>query len=90
MAGSGESYDAELRRFALECQLTGGDDYELCFTAQGRHSLAIAQIAAAQELPLWNIGEMVAGPTGEVKVLDPDGKPVEFHRKGYDHFGKTA
>ncbi len=86
----GESYDADLRRIALECQLTGGDDYELCFTAPGTQSLAIAQIAAAQELPLWCIGEMVAGPSGEVTVLDPDGKPVEFDRKGYDHFGQAS
>lgn len=86
----GESYDADLRRIALECQLTGGDDYELCFTAPGTHSLAIAQIAATLELPLWNIGEMVAGPSGEVTVLDPDGKPVAFDRKGYDHFGPAS
>jgi len=86
----GESYDADLRRIALECQLTGGDDYELCFTASGTQSLAIAQIAATLELPLWNIGEMVAGPTGAVTVLDPDGKPVEFGQKGYDHFGQTT
>jgi thiamine-monophosphate kinase len=45
----GESYDADLRRIALECQLTGGDDYELCFTAPGPLSLTIAQIA-----PAWN------------------------------------
>ena len=86
----GESYDADLRRIALECQLTGGDDYELCFTAPGTQSLAIAQIAATLELPLWNIGEMIAGTNGDVTVFDPDGKPVQFDRKGYDHFGQTA
>lgn len=86
----GESYDADLRRIALECQLTGGDDYELCFTATGTQSLTIAQIAATLELPLWCIGEMVAGPTGKVTVLDPDGKPVEFGHKGYDHFGQAT
>ena len=86
----GDSYDADLRRIALECQLSGGDDYELCFTAPGTHSLAIAQIAATLELPLWCIGEMVAGHTGEVTVFDPDGKPVEFDSKGYDHFGPAA
>jgi len=86
----GESYDADLRRIALECQLAGGDDYELCFTAPGSQSLAIAQIAAQLELPLWNIGEMVAGQAGEVTVFDPDGKPVEFNHKGYEHFGAEA
>jgi thiamine-monophosphate kinase len=86
----GENYDADLRRMALECQLSGGDDYELCFTAPGTQSLAIAQIAARLELPLWNIGEMAAGQAGEVTVFDPDGKPVQFEHKGYDHFGAEA
>ena len=82
----GETYDADLRRIALECQVAGGDDYELCFTAPGSQSQAIAQIAARLELPLWCIGEMTAGPAGEVAVLDPDGQPVEFERRGYEHF----
>jgi thiamine-monophosphate kinase len=87
LAGSGESYDADLRRLALECQLTGGDDYELCFTTPPAQSLTVSQIAARLELPLWCIGSMVAGAAGEVTVYDPDGKPVEFSRRGYDHFG---
>lgn len=90
LAGSGATYDTELRRFALECQLAGGDDYELCFTAPGTHSQAIAQIAARLELPLWCIGEITAGPAGTVTVLDPDGKPVEFAHQGYDHFGPES
>ncbi len=89
LAGSGETYDADLRRIALDCQLTGGDDYELCFTARGSDSLTLGRIAAELELPLWLIGEMVAGPAGKVTVFDPDGTPVEFARKGYDHFGQA-
>jgi thiamine-monophosphate kinase len=87
LAGSGESYDANLRRLALECQLAGGDDYELCFTTPPAQSQTVSQIAARLELPLWCIGSMVAGAPGEVTVYDPDGKPVEFPRRGYDHFG---
>jgi len=87
LAGSGENYDADLRRIALECQLAGGDDYELCFTAPPTQSQAVGQIAARLELPLWCIGSMVTGVAGEVTVYDPDGKPVEFARRGYDHFG---
>lgn len=86
----GESYNAELRRLALECLLTGGDDYELCFTAPGKASQAIIQIAARLELPLWNIGEMVAGKHGEVTVFDPDERPVSFDRHGYEHFEAAA
>jgi len=87
LAGSGKSYDADLRRLALECQLTGGDDYELCFTTPPAQAQAVGQIAARLELPLWCIGSMFAGAAGEVTVYDPDGKPVEFTRRGYDHFG---
>jgi len=86
----GETYNADLRRLAMECLLTGGDDYELCFTAPGPASQDIIRIAARLELPLWNIGEMVAGPGGEVTVLDPDGQPVSFARQGYDHFEQAA
>ncbi|MCE1239938.1 MAG: thiamine-phosphate kinase [Azonexaceae bacterium] len=86
LAGSGQHYDAELRRIALDCQVAGGDDYELCFTAPAARSPEIARLAAQLELPLWPIGEIVAGPAGEVTVSDPDGHPVEFARRGYEHF----
>lgn len=87
LSGTGESYNAELRKMALECQLAGGDDYELCFTAPFSQHQAISRIAAELELPLWCIGDIVEGADGEVTVFDPDGKPVEFAQKGYDHFG---
>ena len=83
----GESYDADLRRLALECQLAGGDDYELCFTTPPGHAPAVSGIAASLDLPLWCIGSMVEGRAGEVTVFDPDHNPVEFPRRGYDHFG---
>jgi len=87
----GESYNADLRRLALDCQLAGGDDYELCFTAPYDQHLAIRHIAAELELPLWCFGEMVAKPedgaAGQVTVFDPDGQPIEFEHQGYDHFG---
>jgi thiamine-monophosphate kinase len=90
----GDTYDAVLRKLALECQLAGGDDYELCFTAPFDQHLAISRIAAELELPLWCIGEMVAnpidGPAGTVTVFDPDAKPVDFDHKGYDHFAPAT
>ncbi|MDR2837001.1 MAG: thiamine-phosphate kinase, partial [Azonexus sp.] len=83
----GGGYDATLRKLALECQLAGGDDYELCFTAPGGQHQTIGEIAARLELPLWRIGEMVDGPAGEVTVFDPDGQALPFDGKGFDHFG---
>ncbi len=72
---------------ALQAQLAGGDDYELCFTAHPDQRLALGEIAARLELPLWCIGEMRAGTAGEAIVDDPDGNPIQFEHKGYDHFG---
>ena len=86
----GETYNADLRRMALECQLSGGDDYELVFTAPFDQHLAIGQIAARLELPLWCIGEISSGTPGSVTVLDPDDKPVEFPRSGYEHFAQAS
>ncbi len=88
LAGSGVQYDADLRRLALECQLAGGDDYELLFTAAREQHNRIAEIAARLELPLWCIGEMQVGADapGSVRVLDPEGQEIEFARRGYEHF----
>lgn len=82
----GATPEAIPRALALDAQLAGGDDYELCFTAPVVQRQAIGQIAAELELPLWCIGEMQAGPAGTVTVFDPDGQPVAFERQGYDHF----
>ena len=83
----GAAYDSIPRALALDCQLAGGDDYELCFTVPPALNLQIAPIAADLELPLWCIGQMTAGTAGEVTVFDPDGLPIAFDHRGFDHFG---
>jgi thiamine-monophosphate kinase len=83
----GAAYDSIPRALALDCQLAGGDDYELCFTVPPALNLQIAPIAAGLELPLWCIGQMTAGAAGEVTVFDPDGLPITFDHHGFEHFG---
>lgn len=83
----GAAYDSIPRALALDCQLAGGDDYELCFTVPPVLNLQIAPIAADLELPLWCIGQMTAGAAGEVTVFDPDGLPIAFDHRGFEHFG---
>ena len=83
----GAAYDSIPRALALDCQLAGGDDYELCFTVPPALNLQLAAIAAELDLPLWCIGQMTSGSVGEVTVFDPDGKAVDFDHHGYDHFG---
>lgn len=75
---------------ARNAQLTGGDDYELAFSAAPEHREALAALAGRLDLALHRIGRFVdADPsTGSpaVRVLDPDGRPRSMTMKGYDHF----
>ncbi|HUW25402.1 MAG TPA: thiamine-phosphate kinase [Gallionella sp.] len=64
--------------------LSGGDDYELCFTAPAAHHAELSDIAARLNLPLTRIGEIVAG-RGCI-VHDLAGNPVNSETRGYDHF----
>jgi thiamine-monophosphate kinase len=77
---------ATLRDPALErdCVLSGGDDYELAFTAAPAQRPALEALARELGLPLTRIGALRAGePT--VEVLDADGQPIAY-RRAFDHF----
>lgn len=69
---------------ALDFALSGGDDYELCFTAAPKHSEAIAAIASELGLAITPIGEIVAGT--EVELLSASGAPYTITRRGFEHF----
>lgn len=69
---------------AQECVLSGGDDYELCFTAPATNREAIAALSDALHLPLAHIGEIVPGQG--CKVCAVDGSVMRIAREGYDHF----
>ncbi|MGA2550026.1 MAG: thiamine-phosphate kinase [Burkholderiaceae bacterium] len=73
----------------LSCQLSGGDDYELCFTAAPHARAAIVSAGESQGLKLWRIGSTVAQKG--IAFIEPDGSPVtlspELTLKGFDHFG---
>lgn len=62
-------------------QLSGGDDYELCFTIPpgAEHALR-ARIGDAFTI----VGRIVAGE--RVRVLDRDGHEIVLERGGYEHF----
>jgi thiamine-monophosphate kinase len=73
---------------AREALLSGGDDYELCFTAPANRRAAVAAIGRRLGLVLTCIGSVVRAPgvTHRVMVLDRDGRPVDPDRAGFDHF----
>jgi thiamine-monophosphate kinase len=67
-----------------QCVLSGGDDYELCFTAPGARHAELLAIAAQLNLPLSCIGKIVAGRG--CLVHDAAGDPINIEASGYDHF----
>lgn len=73
--------DEALRREAL---LSGGDAYELCFTAQPQWREQIQVLGRQLEVPVTRVGTLVRG-TG-VRVLDGAGGIVPVARQGFDHF----
>jgi thiamine-monophosphate kinase len=73
-----------LRPLALACLLAGGDDYELCFTANPASRDRIAHIAADIELPLTRVGAITA--TRGLDVRDESGRSLAALPPAFDHF----
>ena len=73
--------DAELER---DCVLSGGDDYELAFTAARESRAALEALGRELGLPLTRIGTIEAGPP-RLTVLDARGEAMPY-RGAYDHF----
>ena len=67
--------DDELER---RCVLSGGDDYELLFTAPAEKRRRVEALREATR-----IGEIVPGKG--LKIVDARGRPVP-HARGFDHF----
>lgn len=70
---------------ALDLALSGGEDYELLFTAPGE---TVEKVAASlgSSCPVTVIGEVVQG--NEARLLDRDGRPYHISGPGWDHFAK--
>jgi thiamine-monophosphate kinase len=64
--------------------LTGGDDYELCFTAPAERGPQIARIANELGLAMTHIGSIEQTPGLRVRM--PDGTAWSGSAKGFDHF----
>ena len=69
----------------LEMALTGGEDYELLFTAGTQ---IMNKVIKAMPCPVMVVGEITAENTGKVKLVDNSGKPFRIKKTGWDHFSK--
>ncbi|MBE9528660.1 MAG: hypothetical protein IME99_05425, partial [Proteobacteria bacterium] len=88
---------SEAEKAGLKMALTGGEDYELLFTAKREDRERIAEIAAKMKLRITVIGSVTteasassanasSNETPGVRVTDGSGKEVTIARTGYTHF----
>ena len=66
------------------CALSGGDDYELCFTAHERHQNTLKQISQDIACPINCIGKITPGD--RIKWMSPEGENKDIPASGYRHF----
>ncbi len=67
----------------IETVLTGGDDYELLFTASPEARAAIAEVAGNAGVTVTVIGRIDSGEG--VTVRDRDGRSLDLARPGFRH-----
>ena len=67
----------------LKLALSGGEDYELLFTAR---SEVIAKLKDIMLSPVTVIGEIVSDSPGQVTLVDEKGEAVNWDKVGWDHF----
>ncbi len=67
------------------CRLiTGGDDYELLFTVDKRHRVAISELSRNLGIALSEVGEICR--EAGVRVIGEDGQSIELDDPGFAHF----
>lgn len=74
---------ARLGERARELALTGGEDYELLFTAGKK---TIDGLKEEADFPITVIGEVTEGEPGKVYPVDAGGRVIEIKRAGWEHF----
>jgi thiamine-monophosphate kinase len=72
----------------LELMLSGGDDYELCFTASREERDRIEVISQETQVPIHRIGKVVENNSNNPQVIcvNQCNEKLDFNYKGYQHF----
>jgi thiamine-monophosphate kinase len=66
------------------CTLSGGDDYELVFTAPAGRATEVERAAREARVPATRIGRI--DPAPGLRLRDARGDPVAGHFASFDHF----
>ena len=81
-SGAGAPFDAET---LLRVALTGGDDYELVFTAPPKARAAVRAAGHASATPATRVGRIEAEPG--LRLVGADGRVSPLAARAFDHFG---
>lgn len=74
----------ELEDSSLQLALSGGEDYELCFTIpEERCAAAMAAVTEATGTPVTRVGEVVEASRGRILLVESGDTPLEA--PGWDH-----
>lgn len=76
-----ESNDAQIRKLKLA---TGGDDYELLFTAKSKEAQALLEASKKLGVQITKIGCVEIGES--ITVIAGDGAVLDLPKLGYSHF----
>ena len=68
---------------SINLALSGGEDYELLFTADGQ---VIDRVKGLMSCPVTVIGDIVDGEPGVVRLFDDHGNEVKLEKGGWEHF----
>lgn len=85
MANAGDPLDAEKR---LNMVLTGGDDYELVFTAPPASRAAVESAAQRTSTAVTRVGHIEPEPG--LRLKNADGQSRTFEARAFDHFAPAA
>jgi thiamine-monophosphate kinase len=77
-----------LHAAVLQHVLSGGDDYELVFTAAPARRDAVHAAAVAGNTPVTRIGRIDAAPG--LRLLDAQGRTLDQHFQSFDHFSSPV
>jgi thiamine-monophosphate kinase len=77
-----------LRQTLLRHVLSGGDDYELVFTAPPARRAAVQAAAQSSATPVTRIGQIDAQPG--TRLQGPGGQLLDAHFASFDHFAAGA
>jgi thiamine-monophosphate kinase len=78
---------------ALSLLLSGGEDYELLFTASPKSRAQIKKIGLGLGLPVTRIGRIKSAKKREIILLDKSGRKMPGPQHWFEHFpgpGRTA